>query len=668
MSTQRRLGSSIIRLGCLLVWLVALAGAPPAAAAGAALDNAGCLRCHGAEAAKIESKDAQGKAHPLRAVSPEPYAQGVHGRMTCVACHAGITDMPAAGSGHAGGPQPGARTASCAECHEKLWKEAQQAGTSKPRLRVVAQNVQNYRQSFHARPQKDDPSKPNAVCDDCHDTHTFNVPPATAPEKASWRLGSPALCGERCHTEQLETYRGSVHGKELLDKHNAKSAACSDCHTAHSVGNTSASPIKLAITANCGNCHAANYKSYKATYHGQISTLGYANTAKCFDCHGSHDILAVKNPESKVHPNNRLDTCKECHGKKDKAGPAPVGFLTFQPHANTDDFAHYPQVWLGYRMMVGLLVGTFAFFWLHTALWFYRELMDRRRGASRPHVALASLPADAKGRHFKRFSAMWRVAHLSFAVSLMILTLTGMPLFYPDAAWAPVVMKALGGPKVAGTIHRAFALVFAGVFLWHLVVIAGRIWRNRSTFRIFGPESLVPGLQDMRDIVAMFKWFFGKGPRPVFDHWTYWEKFDYWAPFWGVTIIGVSGLMMWLPHLTGSYLPGWVFNVAAIFHGEEAFLAVVFLFTVHFFNNHFRPDKFPLDIVMFTGTMPIEHYRKEHALEYARLAKSGQLRQYIVDAPSAPMTLGSKVLGFTLITVGLILLFGVAVGFFTNAG
>jgi len=152
------------------------------------------------------------------------------------------------------------------------------------------------------------------------------------------------------------------------------------------------------------------------------------------------------------------------------------------------------------------------------------------------------------------------------------------------------------------------------------------------------------------------------GVRPL----TYWEKFDYWAPFWGVTIIGVSGLMMWLPSLTGTWLPGWVFNVAAIFHGEEAFLAVVFLFTVHFFNNHFRPEKFPLELVMFTGKISLEDFRHDHALEYQRLVDSGELAKHLVDAPSAPMTLASKVLGFTLIAAGLALLAGVAVGFFSG--
>ena len=128
-------------------------------------------------------------------------------------------------------------------------------------------------------------------------------------------------------------------------------------------------------------------------------------------------------------------------------------------------------------------------------------------------------------------------------------------------------------------------------------------------------------------MLAMFKWFFGTGPRPKFDRWTYWEKFDYWAPFWGVTIIGLSGLIMWLPGFFGAFLPGWIFNVAAIFHGEEAFLAVVFLFTVHFFNNHFRPDKFPVEVVMFTGTMSLEEFKTDHGVEYQRLLDSGELEQ-----------------------------------------
>ena len=165
----------------------------------------------------------------------------------------------------------------------------------------------------------------------------------------------------------------------------------------------------------------------------------------------------------------------------------------------------------------------------------------------------------------------------------------------------------------------------------------------------------------------MFKWFFGLGPRPMFDRWTYWEKFDYWAPFWGVTIIGVSGVMLWVPHITARFLPGWVFNVATIFHGEEAFLAVVFLFTVHFFNNHFRPGQVPARHRDVHRRVPLEEFKREHPLQYQRLVESGELE----DAPGRPrrrqpMVVGSKVLGFTLIVIGLTLLTLVAIGFFSS--
>jgi len=467
----------------------------------------------------------------------------------------------------------------------------------------------------------------------------------------------------------LEAYAGSIHGKAVLKKHNTKSAVCTDCHNAHAVGNTSTNAVKLAITAECGSCHEESYASYKATYHGQINTLGYAYTAKCANCHGSHGVLAVKDPESKVHPDNRMKTCRECHNGKKDLPDAPPGFASFQPHGRAGDFKRYPEIWIANQIMIQLLVGTFAFFWLHTLLWFYREYKERQQRKSQPHVqtdALTEVPARLHGKHFQRFSRTWRIAHITFAISLMRLTLTGIPLFYPEAPWAAPLMSLLGGPRIAGIIHRINAVIFAGVFFWHLIYVALNLARDWKNFRVFGPNSLVPGLQDLKDIVAMFRWFLGKGPRPVFDRWTYWEKFDYWAPFWGVTIIGFSGLLMWMPNLTAHYLPGWVFNVAAIFHGEEAFLAVVFLFTVHFFNNHFRPDKFPLELVMFTGTITLEDLKHDHPLQYQRLLESGELEKHLVDAPSPPMLKASTVLGFSLIVIGLTLLTLVGIGFVTS--
>jgi hypothetical protein len=162
----------------------------------------------------------------------------------------------------------------------------------------------------------------------------------------------------------------------------------------------------------------------------------------------------------------------------------------------------------------------------------------------------------------------------------------------------------------------------------------------------------------------MFKWFLGKGPRPVFGRWSYWQRFDYWAPFWGLTIVGGSGLMIWFKELTAAVWPGWIFNVATLAHGEEAFLAICFLFTVHFFNDHFRPDKHPPpDISMFTGAVPLEHFAREHWIEYQELVKSGRLQERLVDAPSPQMTIWSRILGIVLLIFGLGLLALVLIGF-----
>ena len=636
-----------------------LAHAAAVAAPTPGLDNAGCLACHDGQKGKLEVAGADGEKRKLRDVHADKYGQGVHAKMECVACHTDITDNV---SPH---KKSGATTADCATCHQTLWDKAKQAGTAgaTPRLETVAKNIAAYKQSFHARPDKDNPALPKATCTQCHDTHGFNVPTdKQGPQYAAWRKEIPNLCGESCHDDQLETFASSVHGKEILDKGNAKAPVCTTCHTNHEITNTSLVSFKLINNEECGNCHKENLKSYRDTYHGQVTELGYADTAKCYDCHGSHGVLGAKDPKSKVHPDKRLKTCQQCHDGK-KRPLATAGFATFGPHANSHDFDKYPQMWIATKFMVALLIGVFAFFWLHSGLWYYREWMDRKEGKSVPHIRTDSLPPGEQ-KFFQRFPVGWRIAHLAFALVTMTLVLTGMAALFADTAWAPLVAKALGGASGLALIHRIAAAIFVAIFAIHFVYVMQKLLRSK-TFRWFGPDSLVPNWKDLDDMIGMFKWFFGKGPKPRFDRWTYFEKFDYWAVFWGVSIIGGSGLMLAIPHITGQYLPGWVFNVATVIHGEEAFLAAVFLFTVHFFNNHFRPEKLPPpDIVMFTGTQSLDEFRREHPAQYQRLVDAGELDKYLVEGPSAPMTIGSKILGLVLIVIGLTLLALVGIGFF----
>lgn len=646
------------------VFLLALASLFVTLVHAADLSNAACLKCHENKQAKIKVPiiiDGEEDERDLRQIDTRKFAKSVHAGMQCIDCHKNIVDAQENHKLDKNAPK-----ADCIGCHTELWQKAQREGKAKekPRLELVFQNIEAYKKSFHAKESKDTPGRPLAKCDDCHSAHEFDVPPKGSERRTAWHKSIPETCGANCHQDQLEIYSASIHGEEVLDKGNVKAAVCTDCHTAHSVVNTSTDAYKLNNVRDCGNCHKEQMESFRDTYHGKVSALGWAYTARCVSCHDSHGVRAVDDPKSKVHPDNRLKTCQKCHDGK-KMPLATPGFVSFQPHANAHDFDKYPQVYVVSKFMVGLLIGVFAFFWLHSALWYYREWKERKLTKTQALVRLDGLDLPA-GKHFERFPWGWRVAHLLFAIATMTLVLTGTTALFAESVWAPVVAKLFGGPQVLGIIHRVAAAVFLGIFFLHLIYVLQKLLRDKN-FKWFGPDSLVPTWKDLRDIVDMFKWFLGKGPKPQFERWTYFEKFDYWAVFWGVSVIGTSGLMLAFPHITAQYLPGWVFNVATVVHGEEAFLAAVFLFTVHFFNNHFRPNKLPPpDVVMFTGTQSLEEFRHEHPAQYQRLLESGELHKRLVDAPARPFHLGSVILGLTLIAIGLTLLVLVIYGFLTT--
>ena len=651
----QRLTGVATRIAVGLVCLIAAAGlwASNASAQDTKTDQAApkltsemCLGCHGLEGFAPPATPGE-KQFPM--VLKDRFLGSVHGKLNCVECHTNVTKIP---------HDPVTVQVSCVSCHESRLEDAKENNKTDEivKLTGVIEMIGRYMKSIHAQPSKVDQSHTNATCYNCHDAH-YVYPPNT-PNYNWWRLNLPYACGA-CHKSELAEYKTSVHGQLTLLQANPKAAICSDCHTTHDIQDPFLDKTQLLITKNCGSCHKEQLASYQGTYHGQVNTLGFAYTAKCFDCHGYHTIQRVNDPKSTVYPANRLQTCQKCHLDATK------GFLSFEPHATGHNLHQYPRTWIASKFMLLLLGGTFSFFWTHSALWFFREYRDHQQHKNRPHVRAEALHnGDGKPVvYYRRWPAIWRLAHLCFAISVIMLVLTGMTLFNSDTTWAQIISHLFGGPRVTGTVHRIFATAFLAIFFWHICYIFLRIGRSWKTFRWFGPDSMVPSWSDLNDAIGMFKWFFGLAPKPQLDRWTYWEKFDYWAPFWGVTIIGGSGAMLWFKGLTATYLPGWVFNVATIFHGEEAVLAAGFLFTVHFFNNHWRPDKFPLDILMFTGKMPLEEFKREHLIEYNRLVAQGELDKYLVDAPSRPMTLASTVLGFTLMGAGLFLLVFVLYGF-----
>ena len=289
-----------------------------------------------------------------------------------------------------------------------------------------------------------------------------------------------------------------------------------------------------------------------------------------------------------------------------------------------------------------------------------------RPAASRAPVVPMDSAQRGEGPFVWRFNLHHRVTHAAMIISFFTLVTTGLPLRFSNAFWAPTLMQLLGGVHMAGLLHRAAALVTFGYFGAHVSYLALALSRATPSQRrrmLWGPDSMVPHPDDILHVVQQFRWYLGLGPRPKFGRFSYMEKFDYFAVFWGVAMIGVSGLLLWFAEFFGRFLPGWVFNLATIIHADEAVLAAAFIFTIHFFNVHLRPEKFPLDAVMFTGRATTEYMEEEHPGVAGKIAAlSGRAVQStpLIDAPAPPpsrrQSLVGAILGFLALAVGVVLI------------
>ena len=277
--------------------------------------------------------------------------------------------------------------------------------------------------------------------------------------------------------------------------------------------------------------------------------------------------------------------------------------------------------------------------------------------ASTVGVAPARAEAGVRGRarYYRRFGPVERITHAFLMFSFIGCALSGLPLLFANHDWAVMLVKLMGGFEGAGLVHRICAAVMIVVFVSHVLRVLVRGLASPSiTTILWGPNSMVPQPKDIADIYHHFKWFLGFGARPKFDRYTYWEKFDYWAVFWGMFIIGGSGLMLWFPFFFSQFLPGWALNIATLVHGEEALLAVGFIFTIHFFNGHVRPEKFPMDLVIFTGRISEHELAEERPIERERLVREGRLAALQTTPPSpAVMALG-RVIGGTALVLGVV--------------
>jgi len=374
-----------------------------------------CLSCHGVQGL---GKVRKGKAVSLY-VDREKFSQSVHSRLECASCHRDASQVPhppelkpvecstchtdafqaysqsVHGKAHAKGDGD---VAFCSDCHgshnilpakhpdSKVYplNLPRTCGTchgdpelAKRHRIPVANAYQLYMDSIHGRALTRSGLLVAAHCSSCHGSH--EIKPKADPESKVYRTKIPSTCGA-CHAGVAAEYFDGVHGRAVKEG-SSVAPVCVDCHTTHEIRRVETPAWKLEIVKECGTCHRESLRTYRDTFHGQVTGLGFTRVARCSDCHGSHRILASSDTKSSVSQANLVSTCQKCHPK------ANANFVRFSPHADPNDKARNPGLYYIAGFMNILVFGVFLFFGLHTALWLFRSTLEvwrRRKSPGEP--------------------------------------------------------------------------------------------------------------------------------------------------------------------------------------------------------------------------------------------------------------------------------------------
>jgi cytochrome b subunit of formate dehydrogenase len=473
-------------------------------------------------------------------------------------------------------------------------------------------------------------------CTDCHVGYEapgpHELPPlsgkdAALVERLSRRSKAPRsyLACSACH-DAMELLEKSVHGRWLAEDRPVAGPTCASCHgsphaVARAEGKTdrerSASAEGRARARRCESCHddpqfaaSAGLKqdvglTYRDSIHGRLVALGSSRAPGCSDCHGAHSIVSKTDAASPVAGTNRARTCGKCHSGATDTFAAVVSHRPLHVD-RTSKVPHFVHV-----MFSWLTTLTLLFFAFHVSLDFVYELRLRLR-KRKEHA-----PDPQALQTILRFDIHQRIQHWLMLTGVILLGLTGWPLRgagSPEAIESSRKFLALfGGPHGAGLVHRFAAVMIMVSGAYHLFYL-GFLASKKAL-----PLSMAPVPKDALDMRDNILFMLGlKKERPQFERFMYLEKFDYWAVFWGIVMMVGSGFVFWFPVFFSRFLPSWILTAAQIIHGEEATLAILFLFTVHFYNVHLKPSIFPMNWAWLNGRITVEALREEHPLEYQR--------------------------------------------------
>jgi len=248
-----------------------------------------------------------------------------------------------------------------------------------------------------------------------------------------------------------------------------------------------------------------------------------------------------------------------------------------------------------------------------------------------------------------RYSVHIIIQHLLIFVTFIVLSGTGLPLFFSDLSWAQYLITLFGGIDLARQIHKvaAFTMMFASAY--HIVTIVGGTLGKILTGKFDYRRTIIPRLKDLSDLFQDIKYFMGFTPyRPKMEKFMYKQKMHYLAILWGSFVLIAAGSALLFPDVVARLFPDTITKIlptgivdevafpsffqslARLMHADEAVMALIVIAFWHWLNVHLVPGRFPLQWSFLNGKITREHQIEEHFLEYLRnLQEIPEEREYM---------------------------------------
>ena len=562
-----------------------------------AMDAENCLMCHRFRG--LARVDKEG-VYRLFHVDENLYNRGPHARVSCRGCHADIDKIP----------HSDAKPVDCLRsCHiEEPTRE----------IIFTHSGVQTaLGGSVHASTDPNGAPRDFAEdfprCKDCHDMPLFRPVSIFKKMSAGVSEGAVSRC-TLCHTDENFVRYFYSHVTTRLHKARDPREVVSMCATCHA---------DTAFARRHGLPDVVS--SYLETYHGKAVLLGSTLAPDCLDCHAQrgsvHQMHARTDPQSSVHRANLPATCrmKDCHAT---ATPA---LASFDVHADRNPRTH-PLEFAVALFFVFATLGILLPILTLNVLGLVRELFPSAEAEEEiEHLTSLAERKAAREGGILRFTGAQRVQHVFLVVVFVVLCLTGFPMKFPNASWAPVLYDLFGGIHAAPIVHRVAGVSLLTGFAVHVLLILRNVRRSlkregRRGLRVWVRAILAlpmfPRRRDLSDLTTMAKYVLFLSPRrPNYDRFSWKEKLEYLGLFWGIPLLGVTGILLWAESLSSHILPGWALNVAYLAHTYESLLAVAHITLVHIPGILGRPGLSPLSGMVLNGRISPRVLAEEHGDE-----------------------------------------------------